>query len=155
MDAVTYPNDSVIREISENFVPLKLACNFAKPTDLMKKYHVRWTPTLFVLGPDGSARWHSVGYMPPDELAAHLELHRAMERFDKGQFEVAISQLRGVVDKHSKTSAAPQALFYIGVAGYKSSRDPKKLKQMHLEIKQKYPDDLWTRKSTPYGDIPD
>lgn len=155
MDAVTYPQQAVRQTINENYVPLKLQCNFAKPTDLMKKYHVRWTPTLLVLNSDGKARFHTVGYMPPEELVAQLELLRAMERFDEGQFETALSELRGVVDNHSTTSAAPQALFYWGVAGYKSSKDPKKLKRMHTEIKENYPQDLWAKKSVPYADIPD
>ncbi|MBI4831680.1 MAG: hypothetical protein HY801_09035 [Candidatus Lindowbacteria bacterium] len=154
MDTVTYPNADVQKMISDNFIPLKLQCNFAKPTDMMRKYHVRWTPTLMVLGSDGNARYHMVGYMPPEELVPELALLRAMEKFDKGDFKTALQQLREVVDKHPNTSAAPQALFYIGVAGYKSTRDPKKLKETHLELKQKYPDNLWAKKSMPYGEIP-
>jgi thioredoxin-related protein len=154
MDAVTYPNEAVQKMLSESFVALKSPCSFAKPTDMMKKYHVRWTPTFVILDPDGNARHHMVGYMPPEELVAEIALLRAMEKLDKGDFKTAIEQLREIADKNPNTGAAPQALFYLGVAGYKSSHDPKKLKETHLELKKKYPENLWAKKSTPYGEIP-
>jgi thioredoxin-related protein len=154
MREVTYPNESVISMIAENFVPLMLQCNFAKPTELMKKYHVRWTPTLLALDVDGKPRYHTVGFMPPDELIAHLALIGAMANFDGGKFGDAITRLRAIVQKHPQSSAAAQAIFYEGVAGYKKSHDAKKLKQAYLELKEKYPESLWAKKAIPYADIP-
>ena len=154
MREVTYPNEDVIHMISENFVPLMIQIDFVKPNEFMKKYHVRWTPTLYVLDAEGQPLHHTVGFLPPDELVAHLALVRAMDRYNHNRFDDAIAQLREVVNKHPQSSAAPQAIFYEGVAGYKSSHDAKKLKAIYLELKAKYPDSLWAKKAIPYGDIP-
>lgn len=154
MREVTYPNEDVINAITENFVPLMIECNFVKPNELVKQYHVRWTPTLFVLEPDGKPLYHVVGFMPPDELVASLALVRAMDRYNHNRFDVAIAQLREIVNKYPQSDAAAQAIFFEGVAGYKSSHDAKKLKQAYLELKQKYPQSLWAKKAIPYADIP-
>jgi hypothetical protein len=154
MSTVTYPEEHVIREVTEQFVPLKLECNFQKPTELMKKYHVRWTPTLFVLEEDGKPRFHSVGFLPPEELVGRLELIRAMELFDRGELETASMRLREVADIFSTSAAAPQALYYENVANYMRTHDAKYLKQAHLKLRERYPESLWAKKSTPYADIP-
>ncbi len=154
MREVTYPNEHVISFISENFVPLMIQCDFAKPNEYMKQYHVRWTPTLFVLEPDGKPLYHIVGFLPPDELIAHLALVRAMDRYNHNRFDDAITRFREIVNKHPQSDAAAQAIFFEGVAGYKSAHDGKKLKQAYLELKEKYPQSLWTKKAIPYADIP-
>jgi hypothetical protein len=142
-------------EVMEHFVPLKLECNFQKPTDLMKKYHVRWTPTLYVLESDGSPRFHTVGYMPPDELAAHLELVLAMNQFDGRKMDSAISQLRELIEKYPGTAAVPQAIYYEGVANYMKSHNSKHLKKIYLRLREHYPESLWAKKSLPYADLSD
>ena len=155
MDAVTYPNEEVIHEINESFVPLKLECNFGKPTELMKKYHVRWTPTLYIVEPAGSPRFHNVGFLPPEELLGHLELILAMDKFDRGQSEAAMNQLHMIPQKYSATNAAPQAIYYIGVAKYKKTREKRYLKEMYQNLADRYPDTLWAKKASPYSEIQD
>ncbi|RJP19852.1 MAG: hypothetical protein C4520_12245 [Candidatus Abyssobacteria bacterium SURF_5] len=155
MDTVTYPTDEVIQEINDLFVPLKSQCNFVKPTELMKKYRVRWTPTLFVLEQDGNPRFHTVGYMPPAELVGQLELIRAMENFDIGQLELAMAELRSVADRYPASAAAPQAIFYEGVARYKQTHEPKHLKRVYVELQKRYPGSLWAKKATPCEEAPD
>lgn len=155
MSTVTYQNDEVIHEINERFVPLKHECNFVEPTELMKKYHVRWTPTLYILDRQGRPQFHTVGYLPPEELVGHLELFRAMEVFDSGQLEQAAVQLRDIAEKYSGSSAAPQAIYYEGVAKYMKDHDSRHLKRGFVEIRKRYPESIWAKKATPYADEPD
>ncbi len=154
MREVTYPNEGVISTITEKFVPLMIQCDFVKPNELMKRYHVRWTPTLFVLDQEGQPQHHIVGFMPPDELIACLALVRAMDRYNHNRFNDAIAQLREIVNKYPQSDAAAQAIFFEGVAGYKGSHDAKKLKQAYVELKEKHPQTLWAKKAIPYADIP-
>jgi hypothetical protein len=154
MSTVTYQNDEVIHEITERFVSLKLECNFNEPTEFMKNYHVRWTPTLYILDTEGRARFHTVGYLTPEELVGHLELFRAIETFDRGQLEQAAAHLRDIAEKYSASDAAPQAIYYEGVAKYMKEHDGKHLKRALIEIRGRYPESIWAKKASPYTEQP-
>jgi len=43
MDAVTYPDDSVVSFIDENMIPLRVKFGVKPLTD---DFNVKWTPTL-------------------------------------------------------------------------------------------------------------
>jgi hypothetical protein len=155
MDTVTYPNEEVIREIREYFIPLKMECDFKRPTEMMKKYRVRWTPTLLVLESDGRPRFHTIGYMPPEELVAQLELLRIMEEFDRGRLQSASERLREIANRFPATHVAPQAIYYAGVALYLKTHDAKHLKRIFVELSERRPESLWAKKASPYAEIPD
>jgi thioredoxin-related protein len=155
MSTVTYQNDEVIHEINEWFIPLKLECNFVQPTEFMKKYHVRWTPTLYILDTEGRPQFHTVGYLPPEELVGHLELFRAMATFDQMQLEQAAVQLRDIAEKYPASGAAPKAIYYEGVAKYMKEHDGRYLKRAFIEIRERYPESIWSKKASPFREEPD
>jgi thioredoxin-related protein len=155
MDTVTYPNEEVVHEITEYFIPLKMECDFKRPTGMMQKYHVRWTPTLLFLESDGRPRFHTVGYMPPEELVARLELVRIMEEFDRGRLQAASERLREIANRFPTTHAAPQAIYYEGVALYLKTHNAKYLKKIFVKLNERHPESLWAKKASPYAEIPD
>ncbi len=66
----------------------------------------------------------------------------------------AMQCFQEVLVRYPKADAAPEAQYYLGVAKYKASHDPKELK-LGLEVLQRdYPNSEWTKKAQVYSLIP-
>ena len=59
-----------------------------------------------------------------------------------------------MVRDYPKSKAAPEAIFLRGVAGYKSTHDPKPLKAAYEKLQAEYPGNEWTDRAQPYRLIP-
>jgi tetratricopeptide (TPR) repeat protein len=147
MDAVTYPQESVIDFINENTVPLRVPSD-AEPQ--AKDFNIKWTPTLITLGDDGREHHRTVGFLGPDEVIPSQLLGIAKYHFDNDRFKEALSCLEKVLDSFPKCDAAPEAIFLQGVCHYKDSKDPKPLKQAYETLAKAYPGSEWTKRAYPY-----
>jgi hypothetical protein len=154
MNTGPYSDEKVQKFIQENFVPLKSQCFWDKPTDLMKKYEIKWTPTFLVHDSDGKEHHRFVGYVPSDDLLAQLGLAKGKIFFNKDRFPEAIEQFQTVMDHHPKAGATPEAVFLFGVAGYKHTHDPKPLRKAYDLLTAKYPQSEWARRADAYSAIP-
>lgn len=154
MNAGPYSDERVQKFLEDHFIPLKIQCFFDHPDELMKRFNVTWTPTLVVLDPDGREHHRMVGYVPVDDLLAHLGLGRGKVLFDTKHLVNAIQAFKTVVELHPCAGAAPEAIFYRGVAEYKRGHDAAALRWIHDTLKGKYPESEWTRRSEPYAQIP-
>ena len=67
------------------------------------------------------------------------------------KYAEAEKHFRAVVEKSPKTEAAPQALYWAGVAAYKGTNDPGKLKETAKAEQQKYPDSEWAKKASVWA----
>ena len=76
-----------------------------------------------VLDPDGTVRHRFEGYLPAQDFLARLELGLAHAAFAKKQWAEAEQRFRQIVDDHPQSEAAPEALYWAGVAKYKASGD--------------------------------
>jgi tetratricopeptide (TPR) repeat protein len=138
--------------VEENFVPLQI--DFNKGKALVKRYSVKWTPTIIILDLNGNEHHRFIGFLPPEDFTAQLILGKGKTEFDLDHFEQAIQCFQEVLTLYPKADAAPEAQYYLGVAKYKSSHDPKQLK-LGLEVLQRdYPNSEWTKKALPYSLIP-
>ena len=125
-----------------------------KDKALVKRYAVKWTPTVIILDSDGDEHHRFVGYLPPEDFIAQIILGKGKVEFDLGRFEQAMQCFQEILVRYSKADAAPEAQYYLGVAKYKASHDPKELK-LGLEVLQKdYPNSEWTKKAQVYALIP-
>jgi len=121
---------------------------------LVKRYGVKWTPTIIILDLNGNEHHRFIGFLPPEDFAAQLILGKGKTEFDLDHFEEAMQCLREVLVRYPKADAAPEAQYYLGVAKYKASHDPKELK-LGLEVLQRdYPNSEWTKKAQVYALIP-
>ena len=59
-----------------------------------------------------------------------------------------------MLSRHPGAGAAPEAAFLRGVAGYKSSHDPKELRRAYDLLAAGYPQSEWARRAEPYSAIP-
>ncbi|MDQ7779385.1 MAG: hypothetical protein RDV41_06705 [Planctomycetota bacterium] len=147
MDAVTYPDPTVAEFVQRNVVPLRVRWNDEK---LAPQFNVKWTPTLVTLDEAGKEHHRTTGFMPPEELVSSLMLGIGKTHFDLDRHEEAATVLASLVAGFPKSGSAPEALFTLGVAGYKAGHDPGRLKQAYERLAAEYPASEWTKRALPY-----
>jgi tetratricopeptide (TPR) repeat protein len=150
MDAVTYPNKAVIDFINANMIPLRILHN-QRP--LADEFKIRWTPTIITLDAGGIERQRTIGFLPPDQLIPSLMLGIGKAHLERGEFAQAIPRFEKVVSQYPKSGSAPEAVFYLGVARFQRTHDPKFLKKAYEELAAQYPKSQWTTKASPYSSI--
>lgn len=147
MDAVTYPDKGVIEFISQNIIPLRIAYDLEP---LATDFRIKWTPTLVILDWNGKERSRTVGFLPPEELIPELLLGIAKAFYELDQNDIAILNLDRLIKDYPKSSAAPEAVFYRGVCGFKAGHDVRFLKDMYEQLQREYPMSGWSKRSLPY-----
>jgi hypothetical protein len=150
MDAVTYPDKAVVEFINSNMIPARFPHN-QRP--LAEEFKVKWTPTLITLDVDGTERQRTVGFMPPEELVSSLMLGIGKADLERGEFAQAIPWFEKAVSQYPKSGSAPEAVFYLGVAQFQSTHDPKFLKKAYDQLAAQYPKSDWTTRASPYSTI--
>jgi tetratricopeptide (TPR) repeat protein len=103
---------------------------------------------------NGNEHHRFTGFLPPEDFIAQIILGKGKVEFDLDQFEQAIQCFLEVLARYPKTDAAPEAQYYLGVAKYKASHDPKQLKLGLEALQRDYPNSEWTKKAQPYALIP-
>jgi len=147
MGAVTFPDAKVIAFIKQNVIPIRLPHDH-KP--LAEQFQVKWTPALVTLDMEGKEHHRTVGFLSPEELIPSLLLGKAKIDFDHDDFGKALTTLEDLLNDYPKSGAAPEAIFLRGVCGYKSTHNPKALKEAYEKLAKDYPDSEWTKRAYPY-----
>lgn len=147
MDAVTYPNPSVIEFVQKRMIPLLVAYN-AQP--LAKDFNIQWTPTLITLDLDGKEHHRTIGFLPPQELIPSQMLGIAKCHFDAERFEEAIGILDKLLAEYPQSDSAAEAIYLHGVSRYKNTHQAKALKEAYERLQKDYPASEWTKRASPY-----
>jgi hypothetical protein len=145
-----YPDERVARFITDNFLPARVhvreqADDFKR---LGERYSALWTPTLLVLDPDGTERHRIEGFLPADDLVAQLALGLGHSAFARKEWKEAERWFREVVERFPKTDAAPEALYWAGVARYKASNDASALAETADAFARRYLGSAWAKKAS-------
>jgi thioredoxin-related protein len=138
--------------VEENFVPIQI--DFNKNKALVKRYAVKWTPTIIILDLNGNEHHRFVGYLPPEDFIAQIVLGKGKVEFNQDRFEQSMQCFQEILARFPKADAAPEAQYYLGVAKYKASHDPKELKLGLEALQRDYPNSEWTKKAQVYALIP-
>jgi tetratricopeptide (TPR) repeat protein len=120
----------------------------------VKRFLVKWTPTIIILDTDGNEYHRFIGFLAPEDFIAQIILGKGKVEFNQDRFEQAIQCFQEVLVRYPKADAAPEAQYYVGVAKYKASHDPKQLKLGLEALQRDYPNSEWTKKAQPYSLIP-
>lgn len=147
MDAVTYPDTRVITFITENMIPLRVEYN---EQPLATDFNVKWTPTVVTLGPEGKEHHRTVGFLAAEEFVPSLMLGISKVFFDTDRFDDALLRLDKLLSDYPKSDAAPEAIYLRGVSLYKSTQNPKPLKEAYERLKGDHPESEWTKRAFPY-----
>lgn len=147
MDAVVYPESSVVGFIQQNMVPIRIQLGTEPYSN---HFNVKWTPTLITLDTEGKEHHRTTGFLAPDELIPSLLLGIAKSHFDREQFTEAMTTIETLLKGHPKSDSAPEAIYLRGVSQYKNTDDPKPLKDAYEKLRADYPDNQWTKRAYPY-----
>jgi hypothetical protein len=136
--------------VTEHFLPARINVREQK-TDWDRysaRYGVQWTPTILIVDPSGAERHRIEGFLPVDELLAQLVLGLGHSAFARQEFGEAERRLREVVERYPDTSAAPEALYWAGVARYKATNDATALGATAGAFARQYQDSVWAKKAS-------
>jgi outer membrane protein assembly factor BamD (BamD/ComL family) len=117
---------------------------------MMQKFAVSWTPTLIVLDADGREHYRSVGFFTPEDMIATFMAAKGRWALDTDQLTDARALFEEVISLYPDKDAAAEALFFLGVAKYKMSHDPKPLRETYDQLKARFPQSMWTKQADHY-----
>ena len=145
-----WPDERIGRFVNENFLPARVHVKDDEQAfrSYADRYNAHWTPTILLLDSDGVERYRIEGFLPADELLAQLMLGRGRLAFDKGKWGEAERCFREVVQRLPNTEAAPEALYWAGVARYKATGDAVALKETGRAFTREYVDSTWAKKAS-------
>lgn len=145
-----WPDERVAGFVNQHFLPARV--HVKDTPEAFKRYAERysapWTPTILELDPDGIERHRVEGFLPADDLLAQLMLGLAHMAFNQERWEEAERRFREIVEQFPRTDAAPEALYWAGVAPYKATSDAKFLKDSARAFTQRYQDSTWAKKAS-------
>ncbi len=144
-----YPDRSAQELLNEEVIPVKVP--IADSPELAKRFDVVWTPTFVFVDGEGSPR-HRIApaSLPVDEFLAVTLTGVGRAYLDEGRFDDAIRRFDRVVEGHPRALAAPEAMYWRGVARYrKGEKDA--LSKSWKDIASKYPSSYWAKATTFLG----
>lgn len=130
----------------EQFIPVKI--HIKEQPGMWKRFGVRWTPTILVMSPDGKEERRIEGFLPADDLLAQLELGLGYIAVARKDWATAEREFEQVVDRYPETDAAPEALYWTGVARYSASHDSAALRETGRQFQQRYTDTSWAKRAS-------
>ena len=145
-----WPDPRVVELVNSEFTAVRVhvqeqAEEFKR---LGKQYGAEWTPTTLVLDPSGAEQHRIEGFLPAPEFLAQLTIGLGRVQFAREAFAEAERRFQAVVDGFADTDAAPEALYWAGVARYKQSSDPAALQDTAARLRERYPDSTWRKKAS-------
>ncbi len=86
-----------------------------------------------------------------DEFLAQLKLGIAHTAFARQKWQEAERLFREIVATLPNTEAAPEALYWAGVAKYKGTGNAAALGETAKQFQQKYPQSTWAKKASVWA----
>jgi thioredoxin family protein len=148
-----FPNERVATFITENFITARVHVR-EQPEDyqrLGERYGAVWTPTTLVLDADGVERHRIEGFLPADDYLAQLMLGLAHMAFKREKWSEAERRFREIVERFPEGEAAPEALYWAGVARYKGSGKPDALGETARAFANRYRESSWAKKASVWA----
>lgn len=133
----TYPDKDVIRFVSENFVPVQL--NQKQNLEFFKQNKIIWTPTVSVCNVHGEEQMRWIGYLPPAEFLPKTKFALAWLAMLNQDYVKATSILKEILSSHKDSLTAADALYWLGVANWKVSKDFADLSNAWTSLRETYP----------------
>ena len=142
MDAVTYPDNSVVAAIEDGFVPFRINMMERHPDfrEASAGGRVLWGPTFVIADSRGSEIRRWVGWLPPESFVAELAFCRALADYNRGNFADALAGFDAVVERAGGTVIHPEAIYWQGIAGFMAGKqDWEALGRSWKRVVQEYP----------------
>lgn len=145
MDTVTYPQEQVALLVNDHFVPVRIPRN----ESLEQTYRVPWTPTVVILDAHGRERYREIGYLPPEDFLAHINLALGRTAFEERDFSSAAKFYQTVVDQFATSEMVPEALYFLGLARSKMSGGSiNDRRDVWKRLMEEHPKSDWAKKAS-------
>jgi tetratricopeptide (TPR) repeat protein len=145
MDTVTYPDGRISSYIAKHFVPVKV--NVREKPDVAAAFDATWTPNVVLADDAGKPHYRIEGYLPPEDFIGQLSLGLGRYYLDRQEWPQAIHHFEEVAKLHGKSDLGAQALYWLGVANYKKSKDPAQLRPSWERLIREYPNSEWAKRA--------
>lgn len=146
MDSRTYPSPGLGALIEREFVPVKfnVKAQGGESRDLLRMTKPLFTPLLLWLDGGGTELRRATGYFPPAELEGELHLVLGLADLLHARYAQGYARFREVAARLANTHAAPEALYWAGVAAYRvDGRGMDGLDPEWDELRSRYPGSSW------------
>ncbi len=147
---MTYQDPAVVGVINTETSPVHVNAKAQENADVVAQYLQVWTPTVFLLSPEGTACHEWNGYLPPAMYTSELLLGLAKVQLRQRRFEQAAERFESLRDNDPGSHAAPEAAYWAAVARYNESGQREGLMAGWEKLRQRYPDSLWRFKQMFY-----
>lgn len=145
MGAGTYPQPEVEQYIEDNFIPVQF--NVVTQPDVMEQFNTPWTPTIIVQDAEGREHRRSQGYLDAPRFMGEVALARLKDAIDRRDYKAAQQRVEQTLSlTKGDPTREPEALYWAGVAAYKSSDDPNNLVQGWNRLMDQFPDSEWAKR---------
>jgi tetratricopeptide repeat protein len=143
---VVYPDQRVQDLFDEETVPLQF--EFSSARELRERYDVTWTPTLVLTDADGRMHAKVVpASLPVEEFIPVVLASVGRANASMRHPDVAIAAFDRVAREYPNSLAAPESLYWRGVAYYAKS-DKDAMKRSWTELGQRHPNSYWAKATT-------
>jgi len=148
-----YSDPRVIELIDTHFVPVRAHVKeqHAAFQELGQRFGAQWTPTTIIIDREGIERHRIEGFLPADDYLAQLHLGLGHAAFAASEFAEAERHFSWVLDHFPDGDAAPEALYWAGVARYKATNDPAALAETAAAFRTQHTDTSWAKKASVWG----
>lgn len=103
---------------------------------------------MLVLDADGKERHRIEGFLPVNDFLPQLLLGLAKAAFAREEWSKAEELYRRIAREFPKSEAAPEALYWAGVARYKGKGDPAALGETWKTLHAQFPASTWASKAS-------
>lgn len=146
---ITFKDPEVVELLHRGYAPV--AYQVTEAQDMTARYKVEWTPTFVMADEFGRELERWVGYLPPEDFIAQLQLSRGLAEFHRDRLKEAESAFEWIIDNKPDSEVAPEARYYMGVAMYKETGDPAYLARTWEAMRRRYPENYWTKKASAWS----
>jgi hypothetical protein len=105
--------------VREQFLPVRI--HVKEQPAAMERFGVLWTPTVLLMDSNGTERHRIEGFLPAADFAAQLLLGLGHSAFANKEWKEVERRFGEVLEKYPESEAAPEALYWKGVARYKET----------------------------------
>jgi thioredoxin-related protein len=145
LDEDTFADPTIVREVSERFVPVKL--HLFKDRAVVRAWSLFWTPTVLFGDRSGKIRYESVNFLPPEQFIDVLDIGEARVAMRWKEFEKAIALLKDVEERHPDGPLTAEAMYWRGMAEYFLEKsNPEASRRVWNEIAERFPDSIWAKR---------
>ncbi len=143
--ATTYQSSDVRAWLAERFICIKY--DTKKPDEWFRRLNGRfahlWHPDLVVLDANLTEVRRIIGYFPPRELIAHLSIGYALVELYRNRAAKALEILEGADAGAEGTTAAPEILYWAGVAALRAGGGLAALAPRWERLRATHPSSQW------------